>query len=79
MKQFAFFSLLLLASAGCTTKHFTVNGLVCPEGHTEQMVKRDLTECRYYDQEDAARSARPPRLDPECVECLKKRGYEIEQ
>ncbi len=73
------FSALLLLLAGCSTKNVTFNGLVCPADHSEQMVQRDLTECRYYDQDDAARSARPPRLTDECVECLEKRGYEIER
>lgn len=76
-------TILILAAAlgiaGCTTKHFTVNGLICPEGHTEQMVQRDLSECRYYDQDAAARASKPPRLSEECQECLEKRGYEIEQ
>ena len=72
-------SALLLLLAGCSAKTVTVNGLVCPADRSDQMVQRDLTECRYYDQDDAARSARPPKLTDECVECLEKRGYEIEQ
>jgi len=76
---FSLFTLLALGAAGCTTKHFTVNGLICPEGHTDQMVRHDLSECRYYDQDAAARASRPPRLEQECLECLKARGYELEQ
>ncbi len=76
--NFLYVSLVaLLLLAGCATKNFTVNGLICPDNHTEQMVRNDLSECKYYDQKDAAMSA-TPKLSGECQECLIKKGYEIE-
>jgi hypothetical protein len=52
--------------------------MVCPEGHTEQMVQRDLSQCRYYDAKAAAEASKS-KIASECIECLKKRGYEIEE
>jgi hypothetical protein len=69
--------LTLLLLSGCATKKFTVNGLICPDNHTEQMVRHDLSECKYYTQEDAKNSA-TPKISNECKECLIKKGYEIE-
>ncbi len=69
------FALILLS--GCSTKKFTANGLICPDNHTEQMVRHDLSECKYYTQEDAENSA-TPKLSEECKKCLIKKGYEIE-
>ncbi len=68
---------MLFLLGGCSSKNFTVNGLICPADHTEQMVLRDLSECRYYDQKDAEASA-TPKLSEECKKCLLERGYEIE-
>jgi outer membrane biogenesis lipoprotein LolB len=69
--------LALIILTGCTTKKFTVNGLICPDNHTEQMVQHDLSECHYYDQKAIEESA-TPQLDDECKRCLIERGYEIE-
>lgn len=68
---------VLLLLAGCSSKNIRVSGMICPEGHTEQMVTQDLRECRAYD-EKAAEKASKPKLSPECIECLEKRGYELE-
>ncbi len=64
--------------SGCETKQIRVGGMVCPEGHTEQMVQRDLGQCRYYD-EKAAAEASKSKIAPECIECLEKKGYLIEE
>ncbi|MEA1920091.1 MAG: hypothetical protein U9N52_09645 [Campylobacterota bacterium] len=69
--------LSLIILTGCSSKKFTVNGLICPDNHTEQMIHNDLKECQYYTQEDAEKSA-TPKLTRECQECLLKKGYEIE-
>lgn len=69
--------LSLLILTGCSTKKFTVNGLICPDDHTEQMVTHDLRECKYYSQEDAEKSA-TPKLTEACKKCLLEKGYEIE-
>ena len=68
-------ALLFLA---CSDKNITVNGLVCPEDFDEARINKDLTECRYYDESDAKRSAKP-KLSDDCKECLIKRGYDIEE
>jgi hypothetical protein len=69
--------LTLIILTGCATKKFTVNGLICPDTHTEQMVRSDLRECHYYTQEDAENSA-TPKLTQECKKCLLDKGYEVE-
>ena len=68
--------LAALFISGCETKHIRVGGMVCPEGHTEQMVHRDLSQCRYYD-EKAAAEASKSKIAPECIECLQEKGYLI--
>ncbi len=70
--------LVALFISGCETKHIRVGGMVCPEGHTEQMVHRDLSQCRYYDEEAAAKASQS-KISPECIECLEKKGYQIEE
>jgi outer membrane biogenesis lipoprotein LolB len=77
MRFFLVLAAMLFLFAGCSSKNVRVSGMVCPEGHTEQMVTQDLRECRAYD-EKAAEKASRSKLSPECIECLKKRGYEIE-
>ncbi len=71
----SFLALIILTS--CSRKNITINGLICPDKHTEQMVQRDLSECHYYDQQ-AIENSTTPKLSDECKECLIKRGYEIE-
>ena len=69
--------LTLIVLTGCSTKDVTLNGLICPDNHTQQMVQRDLSECHYYD-EKAVKNSATPKLSDKCKECLIKRGYEIE-
>lgn len=66
-----------LLLGGCASKRITFNGLICPHDHNEQMLARDLSECRYYDQKDAEASA-TPKPSGECLKCLLERGYEVE-
>ena len=75
MRVLYFFMLLLV---GCSSKNVEINGLVCPDNLTEQMVQRDLSECRYYDEKRIAEKSKAP-LSIECQECLKKKGYEIKE
>lgn len=74
-------SLLLAAAAllfvtGCATKDLRIGGMICPPGHTEDMVHQDFRECRVYD-DDAAARASMPKLSTECIECLEQRGYKV--
>ena len=75
--------LLMTAAAvmllgGCSTKNsLKVGGMICPPGHTEEMVHQDFSECRAYDEKAAERASRP-KLSPECVECLRERGYTVD-
>ena len=67
--------------AGCTTKNLRIGGMICPPGHTEQMVHQDFRECRVYDDKAAAKASQPKLksdLTPECIECLEERGYTVD-
>ncbi len=78
MKYLLHVSLLLaLFIGGCSSKRMTFNGLICPADYNEQMVIRDLQECKYYDQKDAEASA-TPKLNEACKKCLLEKGYEVE-
>lgn len=77
MMRYLFIALAALLVAGCTTKDLKVSGMICPEGHTEEMVHQDFRECRVYDDEAAARASQP-KLTPECIECLRERGYTVD-
>ena len=68
----------LLFFVGCSSKNLEINGLVCPDNISEQMVQRDLSECKYYDEKRIAERSKSP-LSIECQKCLKKKGYEIKQ
>ena len=69
-------SVLMLSA--CSSKRVTFNGLICPEGHyTPQQMEKDLTECNYYDEKKAAEASQSP-IKPECIQCLEKKGYELE-
>jgi hypothetical protein len=70
---------MLLAFAGCSSKNMKVSGMICPPGHTEQMVNADFRECRAYDEEKAQKATYPKALDSDCQECLVKRGYRISE
>ena len=82
MKQTLFiislFSLLALSSTGCAQKQLSINGMICPEGHSEERVKADFAACRYYNLDDAAKASAQP-MSVECKECLEKKGYKIEK
>lgn len=72
------FSLLALSNAGCAQKQLSINGMICPEGHTEERIKADFTACRYYNLDDAAKASAQP-MSIECKECLEKKGYQVEK
>ena len=68
---------LLLALSGCSTKNIRVSGMICPEGHSDEMVSRDFLECRAYDEKAAEKASWPKKIPTDCVECLEERGYKI--
>lgn len=72
------FSLLALINTGCAHKQLGINGMICPEGHSEERIKADFTACRYYNLDDAAKANAAP-ISIECKECLEKKGYKIEK
>ena len=72
------YSIVVLLLLGCSNKYFQVNGLVCPADYSEQMVQRDLKECRYYDEKAIEESSKSP-ISPECRECLKEKGYRLKE
>lgn len=70
---------LTVAFCGCTTsgtKQLMINGMICPEGHSEARAKADFTACRYYDLKDADKAS-TATITVECKECLEKKGYTI--
>lgn len=69
---------VLLLFGGCATKRVTFNGLICPAGHNDSMIKDDLRECRYYDMEAIEKASEPKKFDKECLQCLIGKGYEVE-
>ncbi|HEX5623885.1 MAG TPA: hypothetical protein VFX57_05550 [Sulfuricurvum sp.] len=69
---------IALAASGCAQKQLTVNGMICPEGYSEERVKADFSACRYYNLKDADKASYPVLTD-ECKECLEKKGYTIEK
>lgn len=68
--------MLLLTLCGCADKQLMINGMICPEGHSEARAKADFTACRYYDLNDADKAS-APAISVECKECLEKKGYKI--
>lgn len=80
MKKWGLFTFIALSifGIGCAQKQFTVNGLICPEGRTEERIRADFTECRYYDLEAAAKASKAP-ITVECQKCLESKGYKIEE
>ena len=72
------FSLLALSNTGCAQKQLSINGMICPEGHSEERIKADFSACRYYNLDDAAKASAQP-MSIECKECLEKKGYTIEK
>lgn len=69
---------MTLLAAGCAQKRLVINGLICPEGHTDELIKADFRECHYYDLKAATEASMPP-LTIECKTCLEKKGYKVEQ
>ncbi|MBD3809573.1 MAG: hypothetical protein IE884_03530 [Sulfuricurvum sp.] len=67
-----------LLVSGCAEKQIAVNGLICPPGKTEENIKADFQECRYYDLKAASEASRAP-ITVECRKCLESKGYRIEQ
>jgi hypothetical protein len=68
----------LMLLGGCTSKSLKVGGMICPPGHTEEMVHQDFRECRVYDEKAAERASRPKQVPQECIECLQERGYTVD-
>jgi len=68
---------IVLLSA-CADKQVALNGVVCPAGKTEERIKADFEECRYYDLKAATEASRAP-ITVECQKCLENKGYRIEQ
>lgn len=76
-KNLLFATLTILLFSGCAQK-LVVNGVICPEGHTDELIKADFRECRYYDLKAASEASKAP-LTIECKTCLESKGYKIEQ
>lgn len=72
------FSLLAISNTGCAQKQLGINGMICPEGHSEERIKADFSACRYYNLDDAAKATATP-ISTECKECLEKKGYKLEK
>ena len=68
--------ILITTLLGCSNKQLMINGMICPEGHSEARAKADFTACRYYDLQDADKAS-TPTISVECKECLEKKGYTI--
>ncbi len=64
--------------SGCAEKEIAINGLICPAGKTEENIKSDFQECRYYDLKAATEASKAP-ITVECQKCLESKGYRIEQ
>ena len=81
MMRFAALVLLLLAVfGGCSSKYVRVGGMMCPEGHSQEQINRDMQECRFYgpaEDEAAAKAAFPRDVEPACIKCMEERGYKI--
>ena len=71
--------IMLFLFSGCSSKSMKVSGMICPPGHSEQMVNSDFRQCRAYDEKEADKATYPKSLDSECKECLLKRGYTIDK
>jgi hypothetical protein len=80
MKKILFFTLsaATLLLSGCAEKGMTFNGIICPAGKTEDLIKADFQECRYYDLKAATEASKAP-ITIECQKCLESKGYKIEQ
>ncbi|MEA3372649.1 MAG: hypothetical protein U9Q62_03045 [Campylobacterota bacterium] len=79
MRYILFVLTAILFISGCSSKNIRVSGMICPPGHSEQMVHSDFRECRAYDEKEAEAATYPKTLEGECKECLLKRGYKIDE
>jgi len=52
--------------------------MICPAGVSEERIRSDFAECRYYDLEAATKASQAP-ITVECQKCLESKGYRIEQ
>lgn len=84
MKQILFILALVFFSA-CSyggqeefRKNIKINSLICPAEFSQERVHKDLNECKYYDEEAAVKASKSS-LSPECIRCLKKKGYKLEK
>jgi hypothetical protein len=68
----------MLLLSGCAEKEITINGMICPAGKTEDHIRADFQECRYYDLKAAGEASKAP-ITVECQKCLESKGYKIEQ
>lgn len=75
-KSLTIAAMLIITLCGCSQKPLMINGMICPEGHSEARAKADFTACRYYDLNDADKAS-APAISVECKECLEKKGYKI--
>lgn len=80
MKKALFFGMTaaIVLLSGCAEKQISINGLICPAGKTEENIKADFQECRYYDLKAATEASKAP-ITVECQKCLENKGYKIEQ
>lgn len=68
----------MLLLGGCAEKEIAINGMICPAGKTEDRIKADFEECRYYDLKAAGEASKAP-ITIECQKCLESKGYKVEQ
>lgn len=68
----------ILLLSGCAEKEITINGMICPAGTTEDRMRTDFQECRYYDLKAAGEASKAP-ITVECKKCLESKGYKVEQ
>ncbi|MDD3596835.1 hypothetical protein [Sulfuricurvum sp.] len=68
----------LLLNFGCAEKQLVVNGMICPSDRSEDRIRADFAECKYYDLDAATKASRAP-ITVECQKCLENKGYKVEQ
>jgi hypothetical protein len=76
--KYLVFLLPILVFTACSSKNVRFNGLICPAEFSQERVHKDITACHYYDEKAAAEASKSP-IKPDCVECLEKKGYKLEQ
>ena len=69
---------IIFFSAGCASKEFTLNKIICPSNINQEQMQADLTQCRYYDLDAINKSSKAP-ITIECQKCLENKGYKIEK